>query len=106
MCGIAGLIRFQSKFDIAESEFKQMLSSMKHRGPDNEGYKIYNNSIDKVAIGNRRLSIVDINNGNQPFTNDLKEVSVVQNGEIYNYRELKKNLLTLGTSLKVIMIQK
>ena len=100
MCGIAGLIRFQSKFDIAESEFKQMLSSMKHRGPDNEGYKIYNNSIDKVAIGNRRLSIVDINNGNQPFTNDLKEVSVVQNGEIYNYRELKKKLIDLGHIFK------
>ena len=82
MCGIAGLIRFQSKNDITESEIKKMLSCMQHRGPDNEGYIIFNNSIDKIALGNRRLSIVDVNNGNQPFVNDSKGVSVVQNGEI------------------------
>jgi len=91
MCGIAGLIRFQSKYDIAESEIKKMLSSMQHRGPNNEGFVIFNNSIDKIALGNRRLSIVDVNGGNQPFTNDLRGVSVVHNGEIYNYKELKKN---------------
>jgi len=100
MCGIAGLIRFQSKYDIAESEIKKMLSSMQHRGPNNEGFVIFNNSIDKIALGNRRLSIVDVNGGNQPFTNDLRGVSVVHNGEIYNYKELKKKLLDLGYIFK------
>ena len=100
MCGIAGLIKFQSKNDIADSEIKKMLSCMQHRGPDNEGYIIFNNSIDKIALGNRRLSIVDVNNGNQPFVNDSKGVSVVQNGEIYNYKELKKKLIDLGHIFK------
>ena len=48
MCGIAGLIRFQSKNDITESEIKKMLSCMQHRGPDNEGYIIFNNSIETI----------------------------------------------------------
>lgn len=100
MCGIAGLIRFQSKFEITDSEIKKMLSCMEHRGPNNEGYVIYNDSINKIAIGNRRLSIVDIYGGNQPFINDLKQVSVVQNGEIYNYKELKNKLIDLGHVFK------
>jgi asparagine synthase (glutamine-hydrolysing) len=100
MCGIAGLIRFQSNRQIVGIEIKKMLSCMKHRGPDQEGFVIFNDSINKIALGNRRLSIVDVNGGRQPFINSIRKVSVIQNGEIYNYSELKKKLTEIGYAFK------
>lgn len=95
MCGIAGIIKFDSNNNIQEHEIKIMLDPMYHRGPDQEGFKIFNDFKNKVSIGNRRLSIVDISNGNQPFSDHQNLVSVVQNGEIYNYKDLKKKLIDL-----------
>ena len=67
-----------------------------HRGPDGFGYYFQNN----IGLGHRRLSIIDISEGNQPMHNSEKTISVVFNGEIYNYIELRSDLLKLGHKFK------
>ena len=64
---------------------------IKHRGPDGEGYFVN----DKVALGHRRLSIIDVEGGSQPIYNADKSLVIIFNGEIYNYQSLKEELLSL-----------
>lgn len=85
MCGIVG---FYSEERNKEEVLKKMADRIKHRGPDGEGYYIG----DKVALGHRRLSIIDIDGGSQPMYTEDKKYVVVFNGEIYNYLELKEEL--------------
>ena len=89
MCGIFG---FTNSLDDPKKTLKLMGQSLAHRGPDDESF-FFNSS---VSIGMRRLSILDINNGNQPFFNEDKSVVCVCNGEIYNFVELKKELKSKG----------
>lgn len=85
MCGIAGFIGINKKTLLVK-----MLQIQQHRGPDKLGY-YYKNGI---GIGNVRLSIIDISDrGNQPIYNEKRNILVVFNGEIYNYNELKENLI-------------
>ena len=90
MCGIVG---FYSEEKNKESIIKNMAERIKHRGPDGEGYYIG----DKIALGHRRLSIIDIDGGSQPMYTEDKKYVVVFNGEIYNYLELKEELSKLIT---------
>jgi asparagine synthase (glutamine-hydrolysing) len=69
-----------------------MCDQIRHRGPDDEGYHVDGG----CAIGMRRLSIVDLNTGHQPMTNEDESVWVVFNGEIYNYQELRRDLISRG----------
>lgn len=92
MCGIVGLV----KKGVNEEMVKKMSDRIAHRGPDGEGVYIYNN----VGFGHRRLSIVDLSLGNQPMYNEDGKVVTVFNGEIYNYQELKEELLSLGHTFK------
>ena len=94
MCGITGIINFnQTRADAAL--IKAMTKQIAHRGPDGEGFCTYEN----IALGHRRLSILDISNkGAQPMTSSNGEWVVTFNGCIYNYLELKKELLQLGCS--------
>lgn len=92
MCGIVGLV----KKGVNEEMVKKMSDRIAHRGPDGEGVYIYNN----VGFGHRRLSIVDLSLGNQPMYNENGKVVTVFNGEIYNYQELKEELLSLGHTFK------
>ncbi len=85
MCGIAGYLGTNPNKKI----LKQMTDRIKHRGPDAEGFYLD----DKVALGHRRLSIIDLNTGDQPIFNEDKSIVIVFNGEIYNFEELKKELL-------------
>ncbi len=87
MCGIAGFIDKKKK-DEKKKIIKEMCDYIKHRGPDGEGYYID----DKLALGHRRLSIVDIKLGTQPMFNEDKTIVIVFNGEIYNHEELRKKL--------------
>ena len=88
MCGICGTYSFKEK-DSDRNEIESMLSSMKHRGPDDEGVLLNRN----LGLGHVRLSIIDLSEeGQQPFFSENKRYSVVFNGEIYNYLELKKEL--------------
>ena len=87
MCGIAGIVRWNGA-PVAEEEIRSMCGAIVHRGPDEEGVYIG----DGVAIGMRRLSIIDLEGGRQPISNEDRSVWIVFNGEIYNYRELRRDL--------------
>jgi len=87
MCGIAGIINF--KKDVNEENLHLMMQKIKHRGPDDEGVLID----DKIALGHVRLSIQDLSKaGHQPMFCQEKRYSIIFNGEIYNFIELKKEL--------------
>jgi asparagine synthase (glutamine-hydrolysing) len=97
MCGIAGFIEnHESRANLGTDEKTAVLNRMcrviKHRGPDDQGILVRG----RVALGMRRLSIIDLEGGHQPLTGCDESVTVVFNGEIYNYRELQRQLETLG----------
>ena len=94
MCGICGIYSNKNE-NNNNFQIKKMLSLLQHRGPDGEGQ--WND--DKINMGHRRLSIVDLREaGNQPFLNEKKDVVLVCNGEIYNAKSLRKNLIKKGHS--------
>ncbi len=86
MCGIVGFI---NKDDKKETIIKKMMERINHRGPDGEGTFID----DDIALGHKRLSIIDLSTGNQPMFNENERYVIVFNGEIYNYLELKEELI-------------
>jgi len=92
MCGIAGIVNFPGTKQKRQTIIKTMTDSLKHRGPDGEGFFID----EKVALGNRRLAIIDIPTGKQPMTTAEGRYWITFNGEIFNYIELRKELKKLG----------
>jgi asparagine synthase (glutamine-hydrolysing) len=95
VCGIAGIVRWDGA-PILEQEIRGMCGAIVHRGPDEEGVYIG----DGVALGMRRLSIIDLEGGQQPISNEDGTVWIVFNGEIYNYRELRRDLERAGHVFK------
>ena len=110
MCGVCGVFNFQKPFDDA-SVIKKMADTMLHRGPDGEGYFL--NSLNttfsadelhlsripgrgNIVLGHRRLSIIDLEGGKQPLSNENDTVWVTYNGEIYNFPQLKHQLELAG----------
>jgi len=91
MCGICGIIN-KTGSPPQKQQLENMCQSMRHRGPDDEGYFLH----DGVGLGMRRLSIIDLETGHQPIHNEDETVWVVLNGEIYNYPELRSTLQKLG----------
>ena len=89
MCGICG---FTGKKEEGTETLKKMTDVITHRGPDSAGFY----SDDYISMGFRRLSIIDLDKGHQPIFNEDKTMVLTFNGEIYNYRELRSELLTLG----------
>ena len=87
MCGIAGFLLRDSSAQVADVQ--AMCDLIRHRGPDDEG--IYTDG--PCGIGMRRLSIIDLSTGHQPISNEDGTVWVVFNGEIYNYQELRQDLI-------------
>jgi len=73
-----------------------MAAAMRHRGPDGEGFLVKDARAPGLALGMRRLSIIDLAGGQQPIWNETRDVSVIYNGELYNYRELRERLTMLG----------
>ena len=92
MCGINGLITNKSNININEA-LNKMNDKIIHRGPDSQGVFSYNKNGINIGIGMRRLSIIDIESGDQPIFSDNQNLILVFNGEIYNYLELKKQLI-------------
>ena len=95
MCGIAGI------FDLSGAPpdpalLERMTGALAHRGPDGAGYFVH----EATALGHRRLSIIDVAGGAQPMGNEDGSVQVVFNGEIYNYVELRKELIGLGHAFR------
>ena len=89
MCGFVG---FVDKVNNKKKIIKDMADIIRHRGPDSDGYYVN----DDFALGFRRLSIIDLDGGTQPIYNEKKDKVIVFNGEIYNYKEIKKDLLDKG----------
>src|SRR5215204_3583697 len=93
MCGIAGWINLENKSsENGEAVLHAMCERMKHRGPDSEGLWLEN----QVALGMRRLSIIDLATGEQPVYSEDKQIVVVMNGELYNFREVRARLEKRG----------
>ncbi|MBP3921186.1 MAG: asparagine synthase (glutamine-hydrolyzing) [Bacilli bacterium] len=93
MCGIVG---FVSNKKNKEKDLDKMLKRIIHRGPDGEGKYID----DGVALGHRRLSIIDIDGGSQPIFNENGNLVIIFNGEIYNYKDLRNELVKCGHVFK------
>lgn len=92
MCGICGRYNFGVPNAVRMDELRKMNSLMIHRGPDDEGYLADGN----LGLAMRRLSIIDLATGHQPIPNEDETCWVVLNGEIYNFQELKGNLIKKG----------
>jgi asparagine synthase (glutamine-hydrolysing) len=96
MCGICGYIPFKSDCPIDEGLLRRMTDILYHRGPDSDGFYV----APGVGLGVRRLSIIDLVTGDQPISNEDGTVTVVCNGEIYNFKELRQRLLDKGHRLR------
>lgn len=92
MCGISGIIYFNKERKVDPSLLKSMTDVIIHRGPDDQGFYIENN----IGLGFRRLSIIDLNTGHQPLSNEDESTWIIFNGEIYNYKELQERLIKQG----------
>jgi len=92
MCGIAGYVGKGNREDL-----ENMISAIKHRGPDNDGVFLVGN----VGLAHARLSIIDLSEwGRQPMFNNDKTIGIVFNGEIYNFEELRNELVRIGYKFK------
>ena len=92
MCGISGIIDARKSSDELRHDVKRMTDAMVHRGPDDFGYYINKG----IGLGMRRLSIIDLQKGNQPIHNEDKTLWIIFNGEIYNFKELRDTLIKKG----------
>ncbi|MBN1823330.1 MAG: asparagine synthase (glutamine-hydrolyzing) [Endomicrobiales bacterium] len=92
MCGIAGIYSYKGRYGESRAVIEKMTEALRSRGPDDKGF--YEG--DRIALGFRRLSIIDLVTGNQPMHNEEKNIWVVFNGEIYNFIELRDELQRKG----------
>ncbi len=88
MCGLVAVFDPSQKMNLRREQLELMCNQIAHRGPDDDDYFIE----DGVGLGFRRLSIIDLENGRQPMSSALGRARIVFNGEIYNFRELRKSL--------------
>lgn len=96
MCGICGKMHFDASYQVGIPELVQMTRSIIKRGPDDEGF----HSSGNVGLGFRRLSIIDLDTGHQPLSNEDDTIWIVFNGEIYNYQQLRQELIAKGHQFK------
>jgi len=92
MCGIVGIYNWRNGKPVGEGLVRNMAGMLAHRGPDDEGYFVEGN----IGLGLKRLSIIDLVTGHQPVHNEDKSICVVNNGEIYNFQELRAQLEQKG----------
>jgi asparagine synthase (glutamine-hydrolysing) len=96
MCGICGKFVFGANERVSPELVTAMADTIRHRGPDDEGYYVSG----QIGLGFRRLSIIDLQSGHQPLSNEDGSIWIVFNGEIYNYHELRALLLSKGHVFK------
>jgi asparagine synthase (glutamine-hydrolysing) len=92
MCGICGVYNLQSGEPVSRELMEQMTGLITHRGPDESGIYLEG----PVGLGSTRLSIIDLSGGHQPMSNETGDIWIVFNGEIWNYKTLRKELLEKG----------
>src|ERR1700739_2711779 len=95
MCGICGAVGIENAVQ-AERLTRRMNAAMLHRGPDEEGLLIAPSAAPLVALGMRRLSIIDLAGGHQPVFNETGNVAIFFNGEVYNFPDLREQLERAG----------
>jgi asparagine synthase (glutamine-hydrolysing) len=98
MCGICGVYNYGTEQPADKKALELAMQAMTHRGPDDAG--IYFD--ESLALGNRRLSVIDLAGGHQPLSNEDGAVWITLNGEIYNYRELREELETRGHRFRTL----
>jgi len=96
MCGLVGLLDLRKQRRIERCILEKMTSTLIHRGPDSSGFYIQEN----LGFGFRRLSIIDLETGDQPQFNEDRSLVLICNGEIYNHRELRDQLFSKGHSFR------
>ncbi len=96
MCGICGIIDLTGRQRADLGLVHRMADVIRHRGPDGDGYYAWPADGPNVALGMRRLSIIDVEGSDQPLYNEDHSIALVFNGEIYNYRELRRSLAERG----------
>jgi len=96
MCGITGIAVFKDMPSPTFDQVKRMCDTLVHRGPDDEGIDIR----EKVGMGMRRLSIIDLAGGSQPIFNENRAIRTVFNGEIYNFKDLRRELESKGHTFR------
>ena len=94
MCGIVGQFRTDGNH-LEKSLIENMCTALRHRGPDDQGFFFDG----PVGLGMRRLSVIDLDGGQQPMSNEDGTLQVIFNGEIYNYQDLRQELLSNGHDL-------
>jgi asparagine synthase (glutamine-hydrolysing) len=92
MCGIAGIVNLQQPKPISSDALRRMVSIQQHRGPDETGAYLD----DRIGLAHSRLSIIDLSEGTQPIHNENKSLWIIYNGEVFNYLELRQELVSLG----------
>lgn len=96
MCGFVGYVNAENDIEKNQQIIRKMADRIVHRGPDQDDYYVD----DKVSLGFRRLSIIDLDGGSQPITNEDGSKVLVFNGEIYNYQEFREDLIKKGHTFK------
>jgi asparagine synthase (glutamine-hydrolysing) len=96
MCGIAGILQFDVEATVSPATVERMCEVIRHRGPDDQGIYCHG----PVGLGARRLSIIDLNSGHQPLSNEDGQIWVALNGEVYNFGELRYRLEGQGHHFK------
>jgi len=96
MCGICGVFSTESGSVVRAATVKAMADTINHRGPDDEGFYVCGG----IGLGFRRLSIIDLEGGHQPMSNEDESIWIVFNGEIYNFDELNKRYLSSGHTFR------
>src|SRR5690606_25906288 len=96
MCGIVGIVESDPSRPVSPDELGRMVRTLVHRGPDDEGTVTRTG----VGLGMRRLAIVDLATGQQPFGNETDDVHLVANGEIYNFQQLREELTGRGHTIR------
>ena len=92
MCGICGCFHHQTDHPLSRNWIEGMVKTLEHRGPDDRDVHL----VDQCGLGHTRLSIIDLKGGRQPLFNEDRSIALVCNGEIYNYRELREELIGEG----------
>ncbi len=92
MCGFCGVLSVDGQAPVDREGLAAMTATLQHRGPDDVGYFLSG----PVGLGHRRLSIIDLETGHQPLSNEDGSIWIVYNGELYNYREIRANLEKAG----------
>ncbi|MGQ9687995.1 MAG: asparagine synthase (glutamine-hydrolyzing) [Desulfobaccales bacterium] len=92
MCGFCGVLNFDKEPPVSQEELATMTATLRHRGPDDLGYFFSG----PIALGHRRLSIIDLATGHQPLSNEDGSIWIAYNGELYNYQEMRADLEKAG----------